>query len=391
MPHPSDSQRLPDRQTVYSWTPLSYRQAGVAKDAYRRYTRNFLLALVCVMGCLMAVNYVIDPYNVFGTAFLPIDLEGNQRFEKIAFLNDRRAAYDTFIMGSSRAGVLQPSSVERLLPGARAYNLSLGAGTPAEHLRHLQYLLDAGFPVRMVLLEVDADFLADRPGQVDYGLAPHPATEGRSLASAYWTYLTIFPTQVWKKKIAENWLRHRQPVSLHLSTGVMEFVEAEEAIATRGDEYFQGALFADRPLNRDPYRSMANQFVALQAIQQICRARAIDCRVFVTPHHRLVMDTLNAEGYLESLQRLGDITEYEDFSGYHRVSLDNRNYYEPSHYRPFIGDRILRHMLTPKPAGTTSGQLTVDDAWGVHLTKENLATHIGQARAALFQQDAVRR
>lgn len=349
-------------------------------NPYRQYTRRWVALILTVLAFIILTNLAVDPYNVFHTPFLPIDMEGNQRFTKIEFLSRHAGAFNAFILGSSRAGVLDPATVDHLVPGARTYNLSIAAGTPSEHLAHLQYLVSHGFDVRRLLIQVDLDYLSDKREGIDYGLALHPYVNDHSLLGTYWTYLTIFPTKILKEKLAHN-LRHTpHPVTLHVDTGVMEFWAAEEAIASQGETFFSGGVFAPRSADRDPFLDQTVQLGALRSIRHLCDTRAIACVFFTTPHHQLIMDTINADGYLTALEAIGSITPFVDFSGYNSVTTENRNYYEPSHYRPVIGTRMLERLYRP---GAEQG----DDPFGSSVTPTSLALHLERTRRQLDDRD----
>lgn len=349
-------------------------------NPYRWYTRRWIALILAVLACIMLTNFVVDPYNVFHTPFLPIDMEGNQRFAKLEYLSRRPGAFNAFILGSSRASGLDPTTVDRLVPSARTYNLSIPAGTPNEHLAHLQYLVNHGFDVRRLLIQVDLDYLSDKREGIDYGLAPHPYVTDRSLLGAYWTYLTIFPTKVLKEKLAHNLRRTPHPVTLLVDTGVMAFGAAEEAIAHPGSAFFSAGQFTPRSADRDPFLDQTPQLDALRSMKHLCDTRAIECDFFTTPHHQLIMDTINAKGYLTAREALGSITPFVDFSGYNSVTTENRNYYEPSHYRPFIGEGMLERLYSP-------GAEQRDELFGISVTPATLALHLERAQRQLDARD----
>ncbi|HSE57857.1 MAG TPA: hypothetical protein VLA99_04065, partial [Nitrospiraceae bacterium] len=324
---------------------------------YARFNRWLLAILLAIFGLVILTNVVIDPYNIFQTSFLPIDLEGNLRFTKVEFLHEHRDQFNTFILGSSRAGVLSPTAVAQQIPGARAYNLSITAGTAREYLGLLRYLLDNQFTVKHVLVQIDLDYLSNRRNSIDYAFEPHPYTVDKSLLSAYWTYATIFPTNVLKEKITHNLKRNPHPVTIQYDSGVFVFWKAEQLIAEQGAAYFSSPPFLSRGIERDPYLDITHQVEALRAIAHLCLERRIDCVFFIPPHHHAVMDSLNEKGYQEALLKLGEIADYYDFSGYNRITLDSRNYYEPSHYRPFIGTMIVNRLYGESETGA-------QDSWG---------------------------
>ena len=82
---------------------------------------------------------------------------------------------------------------------------------------------------------------------------------------------------------------------------------------------------------------------------------------------------------------MAQILDFWDFSGYNSITVNNRNYYEASHYRPFIADRIAKKAFTGE--GTVGAMVTADNVAGrlTHLQLQ-IDTRDGAGRGSLPTQ-----
>lgn len=64
--------------------------------------------------------------------------------------------------------------------------------------------------------------------------------------------------------------------------------------------------------------------------------------------HVITYLKLGKNSYFNFLSKLSQITEFYDFSGINKITTNNFNYYETSHYRPFIGEKIADIIFDKK-------------------------------------------
>lgn len=70
--------------------------------------------------------------------------------------------------------------------------------------------------------------------------------------------------------------------------------------------------------------------------------------------------------YLDFLKGLSEITDFYNFSGYNRISMDDSYYYETSHFTPQAADIIMDIMQN----GGDEVEMR-DFGFGAYVTKEN--------------------
>ena len=339
-------------------------------SGYARFNRNFLL-LVCVSCALVGiVNYVVDPYNVFGTRFLHHRTNINDRFMKIDFIKQQRQRFNSYILGSSRAGVIDPRRLERYLPGSSFYNLSVTAGTQYDNLKHLEYLIERQYEIRNLYLQIVLDFLTENISATEYGRQLHPDVADRSKVLTYVEYLTILPMKQIRVKVRMNLTNRPKGSDYDLeNTGMLLFTNSEERIRKDPAGYIsEETSFHENP-KRMKYADTTANIAALKAVKRLCDATHIRCLFFTSPLHHATMDSLNVHNYVESLRGISEITTFYDFTGYNTVMLDDHNYYEASHYRPHVAELVAARI-------SDDTTVRVPDDFGRLITHDNVEKHV---------------
>ena len=111
------------------------------EKAWTRWSTTVVSIAVAGMLGVGAMNYLVDPYEIFGTSKLRPGVTVNDRYGKIEHLLANPGRYNGLILGSSVMGVFNPSVADQKLPGHRFYNLSYFGGTPEEALNTLKALV----------------------------------------------------------------------------------------------------------------------------------------------------------------------------------------------------------------------------------------------------------
>ena len=95
----------------------------------------------------------------------------------------------------------------------------------------------------------------------------------------------------------------------------------------------------------------------MRQIKNICDENNIELIVFINPIEHRTYEATNLDEFNDFKQGLAKIMPYYDFSGLNRITTDDYYYYEPSHYRPIVGDMIIHRIFDmPKDAETDFGK-----------------------------------
>ncbi len=319
---------------------------------------------------LMLTNYIVDPFNVFQSKILKHDFQINQRYIKIEYLEKNKEKYNGYMIGSSRIGTTNPKVVEHYIPGAKIYNMTLNGANLYSNLMHIRYMIKAKYPIKTLYMQLDGINMSYYGSdESNYLGRMHPYVKDESLALFYFDYLSgFFPLNI-KKKIAQNF-NYTFNVTYDLQTGIWANPVAEEKIAKNCEEYVKNQKSFhrhNRPVLK--YTTRKETIHALKEIVSLCKANNIKLYTFMVPHNKILMDTFVIKDYLAYLKDIANITNFYDFSGYNSITTNNCNYYERSHYRPFIGKLIAARIFNDKT-------VNIPNDFGQLVTKENITEHL---------------
>lgn len=377
---------------------------------------KYLLTLGVVFAVLtvpMAVfNVRTDPFSVFAqlkSGPQTILADTSMRMAKPYAMRAYRP--DCLILGNSRADVGYRAAA---MPDCqRAYNAGVSAGRIYEVRRHLQHAIALG-QVRHVLLAVDFEMFASPepslPGFSEQRLAvdakgrvnAYPASELVGLAVGL---------EATKRSLQLRGQKPQAPMVLidgdRNPESVRQWVFANNSdLGERLKEqlkYVGGLLLADPPFDIHQGRG-ATTLAEYQNILKICAENGISLRVVINPVHVVLHDYMRLLGvqpaYLEWRQQLAATTaavaatqdvQLWDFGKINALTTEAvdlhqsvegtmKGYWEPSHFRASLGDRVIQQIY----AGRSSGV----ENFGQRLTAAKTGDDAAYVRAVSAWADA---
>ncbi len=284
-------------------------------------------------------NYIVDPYGVFHETPWFHAVVPNERFVKMRYLVHHPLLYDSLVFGSSRVNTLDTSH----LHGGTWYNLWANSATPEEYLQDIRFLLAHGMTMRNLLIGLDASsyILSGEDHQHELPSIMYPK-DGHWL-NVYATYLFTVPDY---GVVKEAFYPRERIVYDYQHTGRALFVEREQALISNPAEHvatFKLPMAGPAPV--DVNERIRRTIQAMADIRKIADERHIHLTVFVNPVHESLFHTTLFSPYRSFLKQLVGITDYVDFSGVNSITSDKGRYYEYSHYRPIVGDRIIASLF----------------------------------------------
>ncbi len=96
----------------------------------RRFVVAVLGAFVVLLGCVLALNVVVDPFAIAGTGIVPSAVE-NDRAVKLTLIEALKQSPEILILGSSRSRQAEPSTLQKLT-GHSGFNAGVTGGTAAD-------------------------------------------------------------------------------------------------------------------------------------------------------------------------------------------------------------------------------------------------------------------
>lgn len=297
--------------------------------------RNFLIRLslfAILLGLIVIpINVYIDPYNVFhADAIRDNGIEPNKNYIKTKYVIKNQEKYDSYLFGSSRAGFIDVSK----LPNGNWYNMSYSEGLPKEQTKTLFALIESGEIPKQVYLSVDnisylvaPDYHKDQMYRKEYPFSGNFKDKVDFFTSYFDTITTLESLPIIRSYEGDDEaLRNRM-----YSTGC-EDLENEKTFDAEHNEAYWATYYSPRI---DEAVEEIDDFCGL------CRQYGIEVTVFTNPLYITTYEASIKHGYLDFLLKLSEVTDYYNFSGYNRISMDDSNYFETSHFTPEAAEIIM--------------------------------------------------
>ncbi len=396
--------------------PGSTSDTVTMHGAMPRYLAIWAASLAMILGAVVAICVVADPYSVIGTPRIA-GLNARKpaaadwpRLAKAYLVQRSRPA--TLIMGNSPADVgLNPDSPAWPQADRPVFNLAIDGALPSTHRHYLLHALSVTHPTRVVIATNFNECLVLPTHQLsaaslstfDYEQrmlvrtdgTPNPAYGRAHIADIVFATLstTAFSDSV-KTLLEQNDPSATYETALGWNDGGKFHRWARE-------EGFY-TLFMDKDREKAPQFARWREKRMLQVDEvadmvRIARSHGADVTVMIAPNHADEMDLLRQLGedpdydawktriVTETTAAGGGHVTIWDFSGYNQYTTESvppagdrthklRWFWEPIHFQATLGDLMIARMNgAPEPADL-----------GVRLTPQDLpgqiaAFHRGEA------------
>lgn len=319
----------------------------------------YRLITIVLIGLLfpMVWNYTFDTSGLFDRDFSKKRVEPNQHFVKMRYILSEPHKYNAFCFGSSRVDSID---LEKINNGLRYYNMTYSVGLPAEWLEDLRLFIEHNVEVRQVIIGLDEfSFRSDPEShKTDWLRLPY---KEHGLLETYLSYLMRSPK--FSADVPEDKLCYFDIYN----TGRAIHPWVDEAIEANPEKHLEKMS----KLKQDPVSGdrIHKTIAELKELKNLCDENGIELIVLINPINAIRYRANNINELNEFKYLLVQITDYYDFSGINEVTSDNFNYYELSHYRPIVGDKIVDRIFH---GGS--------DDFGYYVTKKNVEGHLADLR-----------
>jgi hypothetical protein len=355
------------------------------------------------------LNYVVDPYGVFGmpavAGFNAIKPRPDAMLEDIKFIAGSRYGASALIVGNSRADVgFDPGHVAFSARQLRAYNAAVpGSGMDYgdRALRRFEGVAD----VRSIVVGVDfLDFLYP-PDDA----SPPPSAPDDLTALMKTRLRALFTTTALLDSLKTLFVQREAAPAVLRSDGFNPMRDYGPIAASAGYSmlFRQRAQESAKSLVKQPHnldvggRMRSPAYAALRSLLQFAGESRTEVKLVIYPYHVLLLLQYDEAGLgplFEQWEK--DITAIaaEARERGVRVSLwdfscptvlsaepippdgDRRAvmqwYWEGGHFKKELGDLVLSRIYEPAPT-------EVPDGFGMELTRANVEGRIAACRAAL--------
>lgn len=328
----------------------------------KRFLTFFVLIILLVAFSIGAGNYYFDYYGVLSSDGKYVRaIEQNDRFIKMKYLltEEHFCKYDTYILGSSRV-----MKMDSRIGGDKCYNLGVPSCMPQDCLEQIQVLLAHNAPIRTIYLGLDdVSYLRDYNWVKTAGYGWMYKDEWKNDTEAYLYYLFRYNFLKNALRRGNTHPQNKLLIDIHGNYSVPDIVEKQ--IEQQPEKHAAEKKFQNPATDGWVKTDFSECIKTLGKIKEICDYHGIQLTLFFNPQHMTTYLADDMELMNRFKKELVKISPFWDFSGVNYVTANNYFWYETSHPRAFICDKIL---------DTVSGQnqITWVPDFGVYVTPENV-------------------
>lgn len=317
-----------------------------------------LIAMIPILGLFIMYLYwdpfkVLKSYKDYSNSSV---ITNRDYISTSMFLyNKGKYNYNSFIFGSSRTLAFRPQSWQKFLPpDAVPFMFDASRESIYGIYTKLKFLDSTKVPIKNVLIILCRDCSFSQSGNHEGHLfVKHPATSGES----NWSFQANFLEAYYSPKFLFNFysyklLGHYHPfmsgyiedrkIVFDTITNEISILGQENEILQNPNEYYtrRNSLFYERIGEKTDTTQRINEKhrFMLKEVTSILERNKTNYKVILSPLYEQVKFNQADLSILEA--EFGD--KLFDFSGKNSFTDYKTNYYETSHFRPIVGDSILK-------------------------------------------------
>ena len=319
--------------------------------------KKFLIRLLvyCLVFTAIPAAFCayVDPYNVMHPLSIRDNgVEPNKNYIKMTYILKNPDKFDSFIFGSSRVGNFHTAKIK----GEKCYNMTYSNGIPEEHLANIKTFRKNGIAPKRIYLGVDSLSYTSDPADnmTGFRMSYEYLTENKLMflktyldpAVVGQAALQVMGNHKPSKKYAKRFYKYGWNSGYNKKTRY-DFSKAEADIGRS--------------------MRMEETLGAIKEIADICKESGTELIVFTNPMHPVTYEASLEKDYLTFLEKLAEITPYYNFSGYNKITVNNKSFLDSSHYTAEVSDMLIKVMCNGKIYKTLYPQ-----GFGVYVTKDNV-------------------
>lgn len=295
-----------------------------------------IIGLTLFLLFVIPINIKNDLYGVIKGDMANQVIEPNQHYLKINHLLKNPKKYNSYFFGSSRVGKIDTRNIHDCNSW---YNLSYSEAIPYENLTDLKLLLQNGVVIKNIVIGLD---------NISYLVAPEIHLN-QALRKPYQSYRSIFYYLTLKPSL--TFIKENIKKTVHYdiaNSGFPIVLYKDKWIDSNKSAHINDPKFCSPSWSNYYSDRIKNSIREITEIIEICSNNNINLKLFINPMHSTTYLKLNEKRYFNFLTLLAGQKAFYDFSGINKITSNNFNYYETSHYRPFIGELIKSIILEQK-------------------------------------------
>lgn len=315
----------------------------------KNYIIIFVLAVVATSAVVAGFNIAVDPFGVFGDRIFnrySYNMTQNPRIAKIKYIEENHDKYDSYIIGSSKTSSYSVERLNEYYGGASFYNMIMYGGDLYDAEKTAEYLIN-NYEVKNIILNIGIEEMYKFNYEDDATKGNlHAKVTGENLQLFYLKYAFLNPQySIDKLMSVRDYLPTADEVFVP-ETGVYDKSLRDAESISDIDSFFgkNPGFYVYREDGRTgEYIDEAVESV--RRVKELCKSKGIDFKLIASPVYETEIEDYNYDDLCEYWQRLAQVTDIYDFTGYSPVSQEPRYFYDDAHFRNSVGDMVLAWMF----------------------------------------------
>jgi len=332
----------------------------------KKYYISFLLiGALAIFSILPYTNYCIDKWRVLHNDYQHTytGISPNKTYMKMRYLLDNKEKYETILMGSSRSGYM-----DARLIGGKAYNMKFNFALVKMHLQNLKILLKHNMPIKNLWIGINDYDIWKSPDDHIFDFQRRLYNDNIfEIFNTYSFYLLkaldVRDIGILKKKyilIETKEITH--PDESNMKTARMRELKAKK---DPGMKRKKMALSKPTLLGyTDSSYRIDDVISELAEIKEICNEQKINVVFFFYPSFYKTYLGYNQFKIEEFKRQLVKKIHFHDFYALDKISLDELNWNDSSHFHASIGSYMIDAIKNND----------------VLVTKKNIEAHLEKIR-----------
>lgn len=324
---------------------------------------KFLFPIIIIYIGITFIYLITDPFKVLYSyeSYSELSIIPNRDFVSTeTFLkNYKNQNYNSFIFGSSRTMAFNPKGWQNYLPkNANPFSFDASGETLFGMEKKISFLDELDVSIENVLLVICPDItLKTTTNSLGHIYIKDPRTSKENKIAFHLQFLksffnTDFLYAFLKYKVTGkiepfmyNYIEERK-IQYHPINNHLVIMDKEEEINNNEYKYYSERKdIFDIKSDSTQYQKQIEdpQIKLLESIQSIFQKHNTNYKVIISPLYNKIKIS---EVDLRQLEKIFGSKNVFDFSGINEFTLDRTNYYEQSHYRPKLGNRIMERIYS---------------------------------------------
>jgi hypothetical protein len=327
------------------------------KQFLKRLMYFALIGIIPIVS-LLSLYFYYDPFKVlrnYHDYSYPYVIPNRDYISTTMFIkNHEFHAYNSFIFGSSRTIAFRTNSwCKYLSENSNPFLFDASGESVYGIYTKLKYLDSINIRMKNVLIILCRDVsFSHSENPEDHLTIKHPATSRESNMNFQFVFIKAFfnPDFLFRfltyeiigeyKPYMSGYIENRK-ITFDTITNETTIIDQETEISQNPSEYYlkRENLFYERKGEQidSVQRINDKKLSMLKEVKRILEENKTNYKVVISPLYEQVKFSKSDISILRAL--FGD--HLFDFSGRNKFTESKTNYYEPSHFRPAVGDSIL--------------------------------------------------